>query len=130
MVRQNRCWNSTNDMSAAATIEEAQRLARRVIEAEKGKCGGHVPTAIAHASSLYGVEATSLQALWERRARKFVKAHVLDRLREIDCWLEERARREREILAETAETLERRGSPAAWVARRAADLAGAAEEAT
>lgn len=115
-------------MSAAATIDEAQRLARKVIEAEKGKCGGHVPTAIARASSMYGVEANSLQVLWEHRARKFVKAHVLDRLREIDIWLEERAKRERLILAETAEALDRSGSRAAGLARRAAEMAGTTKE--
>lgn len=128
MVRQNPCRNSTNRMTAAATIDEAQRIARKVVEAEKGKCGGHVPTALYRASSLYGVEETSLRALWERRARKFVKAHVLDRLREIDAYLEAKATQEIQALRETARVLEERGHPAAGLARRAAEMAGADQE--
>lgn len=110
-------------MNAVATIDEAQRLARRVIETERGKVGGNVPLAIYRASSLYGVDENSLEALWHRRARKFVKAHILDRLRQIDTWLEEKAERERTIIRETAESLERSGSPAAGLARKIAELA-------
>lgn len=111
-------------MSAQATIAEGQRLARRIVEHEKGRCGGHVPTALMRVSSLYGVEESSLRVLWERRARKFVKAHVLDQLRLIDGWLEQRAAAERQALADTAATLERHGSPLAGLARRAAEMAG------
>lgn len=111
-------------MNAELTIDEAQRLARRVIETEKGKCGGNVPMAIYRASSMYGVEENSLRVLWERRARKFVKAHVLLRLREIDEWLEAKASRERQIIKETAEVLEQSGSPAAGLARKIAQMAG------
>ena len=123
MVRQKACRNSTKRMNASGTIDEAQRLARRVIETERGKVGGSVPLAIFRASSLYGVDENALEALWHRRARKFVKAHILDRLRQIDTWLEERAAREREIIRETAESLERSGSPAARLARQIAEMA-------
>lgn len=110
-------------MNAAGTIDEAQRLARRVIETERGKCGGNVSLAIYRASSLYGVDENALEMLWHRRARKFVKAHVLDRLRQIDQWLEAKAERERNIIRETAESLERSGSPAAGLARKIAEMA-------
>lgn len=112
-------------MSAEATIDEARTLARRVIESEKGKCGGNVPRAIRQVSSKYGVELGPLQALWERRERKSVSGHILDRLRQLDAWLKEKANREREITAEIAESLERRGHPAAGLARKIAELADA-----
>ena len=121
MVRQNTCRNSTKDVSAEATIEEAQRIARKIVETEKGKCGGSVQMAIYRAASLYGVDEGSLRALWERRIRKFVKAHVFLRLKEIDGWLEARANRERQIIQETAQSLERAGHPAAGLARKIAE---------
>lgn len=121
MVRQKSRRNSTNDVNAEATIEEAQRLARRVIETERGKCGGNVPMAIYRAASVYGVDENSLRALWERRARKFVKAHVFLKLKQIDGWLEAKANREREIIKDVAETLERSNHPAAGLARKIAE---------
>ena len=111
-------------MNAELTMVEAQRLARRVVETERGKCGGNVSLAIYRASSMYGVEENSLRVLWERRARKFVKAHVLLRLREIDEWLQAKADRERTLIRETAEVLEKSGSPAAGLARSIAEMVG------
>ncbi len=111
-------------MNAVATIEEAQRIVRRVVETERGKVGGNVPLGIERASSLYGVDQSILRVLWERRAIKFVKAHILDHLRQIDLWLEARAEREHRSLRDTAETLERTGHPLARLARRAAEMAG------
>lgn len=111
-------------MDASVTIEEARGLAQRLIEHERGKCGGDVDVAIFRASSLYGVEESSLRSLRYRwRSLKFVKAHVLEKLRQIDGWLEQRARQEREVLQQTAETLERAGHPSARVARLAAEMA-------
>ena len=121
MVRRNACRNSTENVSAEATIEEAQRLARKIVETERGKCGGSVQMAIYRAASLYGVEEGSLRALWERRVRKFVKAHVFLRLKEIDGWLEAKANRERQIIKDVAETLERSNHPAAGLARKIAE---------
>lgn len=115
-------------MNAAVTIAEAETLARRIVEAERGKCGGSVPLAISRASSLYGVEEHTLRSLWERRARKFVKAHVFLRLQQIEAYIRDRSERERRELAETASTLERTGHPLAGVARRAAEMAGANED--
>jgi hypothetical protein len=111
-------------MSAEATIEEARFLARKVVERERGRVGGDVDRAIQRASSLYGVEESALRSLrYRSRTLKFVKAHVLERLRQVDEWLEATADRERQITQDVAETLERRGSPAAGVARKIADLA-------
>ena len=122
MERQNSCRETTK-MDASVTIEEARCLARKIVEHERGKCGGDVDLALHRAASLYGVEESSLRSLrYRARSLKFVKAHILERLRQIDGWLEERARQEREVLQRTAETLERSGSSAAGLARAAADL--------
>ncbi len=111
-------------MSAEATIEEARFLSRKIIERERGHVGGDVDRAIERASSLYGVDEAALRSLrYRARTLKFVKAHVLERLRQVDQWLEATAEREREITKDVAETLERRGSPAARLARAIADLA-------
>lgn len=123
MVRQKNCREKTK-MNAEATIEEARSLARKVVERERGHVGGDVDRAIQRASSLYGVEESALRALRYRwRTLKFVKAHVLERLRHIDQWLEATAEREREITKDVATSLERRQSPAAGLARSIADLA-------
>lgn len=123
MERQNNCRETTK-MDASVTIDEARCLARKIVEHERGKCGGDVDVAIHRVASLYGVEEGSLRSLRYRwRSLKFVKAHVLEKLRHIDGWLEQRARQEREILQQTAETLERSGSAAAGLARLAAEMA-------
>lgn len=122
MVQQKACRETT--MSAEATIEEARFLSRKIIERERGHVGGDVDRAIERASSLYGVDEAALRSLrYRARTLKFVKAHVLERLRQVDQWLEATAEREREITKDVAETLERRGSPAARLARAIADLA-------
>lgn len=125
MVRQNSKRESANLMTNAdMTIDEAHRLARKLIEHERGKCGGKVEQALFRASQTWGIEESQLRTLWNRwRSLKFVKAHILDRLRQIDAVLEAKAKRERQILADTAETLERAGHPAAGVARMAAEAA-------
>lgn len=116
--------------SADISIEEAHRLTRKLIEHERGKCGGKVETALFRASQTWGLEESQLRTLWSRwRSLKFVKAHILDRLRQIDAILAEKARREREILADTATTLERAGHPAAGLARLAAEMAREEEKA-
>lgn len=128
MVRQKVCSESTK-MNAQATVEEARSLAHRLIEYERGKCSGDVDQALWRASSMYGVDEGALRSLRYRwRSLKSVKAHVLERLRQADEWLQERARRERQILIETAETLERAGHPSARLARAAANLVREAEE--
>lgn len=126
MVRQNACRNSTNlvpDMTAIAAIDEAQGLARRIVEHERGACGGSTELAIHRASSLYGVDSSQLKTLWHRRARKLVASHVMDALRRADEYLAARAARERRVIEETAVTLERLGHPAAGLARKIHQMA-------
>lgn len=113
----------TTEVTAAATIDEAQGMARRIVESERGKFGGNVPRAIDRVSSLYGVERGPLQSLWERRERKTIAGHILDRLRQVDAYLAAKAEREREIAKDVAESLERRGHPAAGLARKIAEMA-------
>lgn len=111
-------------MSAEATIEEARVLARKIVERERGHVGGDVDRAMQRAASVYGVDESALRALRYRwRTLKFVKAHVLERLRQVDEWLEATAERERQIAKDIADTLERRGSNSAGLARAIADLA-------
>ncbi len=112
-------------MSAAATVEEARSLAQRLVEYERGKCAGDVDVAIHRASSLYGVDESALRSLRYRwRTLRYVKAHILDRLRHANEWLAEQANQERESLQRTAQILEQRRSPAARLARIAAEMAG------
>jgi hypothetical protein len=123
MEQQKDCRGTTN-LTATATIEEARGLARKLVERERAKVGGDVDLAIHRASSLYGVDESALRSLRYRwRALTYVKAHVLERLRHIDEWLEATAERERAIAKDVAETLERRGSPAAGLARSLAQMA-------
>ena len=111
-------------VTAETTIEEARRYAHRLVENERGKCGGDVDMAIHRASSLTGIEEGTFRSLRYRwRALSFVKAHIYERLRQADAWLEEQAKRQQAILKDTAETLERAGHPAAGLARRAAEMA-------
>lgn len=124
MVRRNRCRETTM-ITADATVEEARGFVRKIVEHERGKCGGDVDVAIYRASSLYGVEEGTLRSLWLRcRPLKTVAAHIYLRLRQVDDWLEQKARSEREALQKTAEALERAGHPLAGVARRTAEMAG------
>lgn len=93
MREQISCRDSTNqvpEMTAAGAIVEAQGIARKIVEHERGACGGSTELAIYRASSLYGVDETSIRALWHRRARKFVASHVMDALRQADKYLEAR----------------------------------------
>lgn len=129
MVRQKIGRNSTNrdvaPVNAATTIDEAQAIVRRIIRYESGQRGRGVDDAIAHASRVYDINQSKLVALWKRRSRKFIEAHVYLQLKKVEAWLEERAATERRIMAETAEILEQRGSHCAGLARKAAELAGA-----
>lgn len=123
MERQKDCRKTT--MSAAATIEEARVLAGKLVEFERGKCGGDVDLAMFNVASKYGVEESALRSLRYRwRSLKFIKAHIFLRLKEVNEFIEARADREREILADTARILKERGSPAYRIAAAAADLAG------
>lgn len=126
MVRQNACRNSTNqvpELTAAAAISEAQGIARKLIEHERGAVGGSTELAIYRASSLYGVDEHNLKTLWHRRARKFVQSHVMDALRRADQYLAERAERERAITKDVADALARSGHPAAGLAGKIAQMA-------
>jgi hypothetical protein len=119
----------TEEMStASSTVEEAARLTKKIVQHERGKCGGGLDLAFYRVSAKWGVDEGPLRMLWKRAGElKAVKGHILDRLRQIDEVLNTAAERERTILAETAQLLEERGSSAAWLARKAADLAGEKE---
>lgn len=124
MVRKKDCRDTTM-VTAETTIQEARHFANKLVENERGKCGGDVDMAIYRASCLTGIEEGTFRSLRYRwRALRFVKAHIYERLRQADAWLEEQSARQQAILQDTAETLERAGHPAAGLARRAADLAG------
>lgn len=124
MVRKNDCRDTTM-VTAETTIEEARHFANKLVENERGKCGGDVDLAIYRASCLTGIEEGTFRSLRYRwRALSFVKTHIYLRLKQADEWLEEQAKRQQTILDETAETLERAGHPAAPLARRAAQMAG------
>jgi len=115
-------------VTAESTIHEARQYANRLVENERGKCGGDVDIAIYRASCLTGIEEGTFRSLRYRwRTLSFVKAHIFERLRQADAWLEEQAKRQQTILNETAETLERAGHPAAGLARRAAEMASEEE---
>lgn len=123
MVRPKSVRETTNMSTAEATIEEAQRHVRRLVEFEKGRCGGDTDVALFRATSVWGVEEGSVRSLWKRKTLTYVKAHIMDRLRQIDDVLEEYANRQRKALEETAQVLEERGSRAAGLARFAAQMA-------
>lgn len=110
-------------LTADATVEEAQLKLRRLVEFEKGRCGGHVPTALQRVSENWGIDPGPVNSLWNRRLIKSVKGHILDRLRQADAILKEYANHHRRALEETAATLERHHHPAARLARLAADAA-------
>ena len=110
--------------TAQVTVEEAARKVRRIVEYEKGRCGGNVERAIERTTTIWGIEPGAVHSLWKRwRSLKSIKAHVMDRIRQVDAVIEAAARRQEEILEETAQILEERQSPAAGIARMAAEMA-------
>lgn len=128
MDRQIKDCRDTKMSTADSTVEEAARLTRRLVEFERGRCGGRTDQALHRLSAVWGIDSGSVRQLWKRAQHlTFVKAHILDRLRQANEVIATAAQREREILADTARILEERGSSAAWLARQAADLAGEKE---
>jgi hypothetical protein len=110
--------------TSEATVEISARRMRKLVEFERGQCGGDLDVAQYRVSAKWGFEPGTVKMLWKRwRELKSVKAHVFERLRHADEWLEARAAREREITKDVADALERRGSPAARLARQIAELA-------
>lgn len=117
-------------MTAQVTVEEAARKMRRIVEYEKGRCGGNVERALERTTSLWGIEPGAVHSLWKRwRSLKSIKAHVMDRIRHVDAVIAEAASRQRTILEETAQILEERKDPAAGLARMAAEAAREEEDA-
>lgn len=118
-------------MSAAqATVEDAARKIRRIVEYERGRCGGNVERALERTTALWGIEPGAVHSLWKRwRSLKSIKAHVMDRIRQVDAVIAAAAERQRVILEETAQILEERKDPAAGLARMAAEMAREEEDA-
>ena len=124
MVRKKSVRETANMSTADATVEEAARKVRRIVEYEKGRCGGNVERALERTTALWGIEPGAVHSLWKRwRSLRSIKAHVMDRIREVDAVIEAAAERQRTILEETAQILEERKSPAAGLARYAAEMA-------
>ena len=124
MVRKKSVRETANMSTADATVEEAARKVRRIVEYEKGRCGGNVERALERTTALWGIEPGAVHSLWKRwRTLRSIKAHVMDRIRQVDAVIEAAAERQRTILDETAQILEERKSPAAGLARMAAEMA-------
>jgi len=105
------------------TVEEAERILRKLVRHEAGKCAGDVEVAKFRVEAMYGIDGSAVRSLWKRaKELKSVKGRILDRLRQADEWLKETAARERGIAKDVAESLERRGSPAARLARSLVEL--------
>jgi ERCC4-type nuclease len=123
VVRKKSVRETQEMMTAQVTVEEAARKVRRIVEYEKGRCGGNVERALERTTALWGIEPGAVHSLWKRwRTLKSIKAHVMDRIRQVDAVIEAAAERQRVILEETAQILEERKDPAAGLARKAADL--------
>ncbi len=110
-------------MNADADIAEAQQIARRLVEYERGRGGYKISSALFSASVLWGIDQGTLKTLWERRRITFVKSHILGRLKAINAELEKRTRPISHDIKRTAEVLEERGSPLSWAAHLAAEMA-------
>lgn len=128
MVRQTFGRKETTVSTAEASVEEAQRLVRKLVKFEKSRSGVDTETALENATTLWKVEASVVKAAWKRRFRKSIKSHVMDRLREVDEYIDALAQRQREAIYQTAEDLEKSRSRAARIARVAADMVGTKEE--
>jgi ERCC4-type nuclease len=123
VVRKNSCHETQEMMTAQVTVEEAARKVRRIVEYEKGRCGGNVERALERTTALWGIEPGAVRSLYRRwRTLRSIKAHVMDRIRQVDEIIQTAADRQRAILEETAQILEERRDPAAGLARKAADL--------
>lgn len=124
MVRKKSVRGAHEMVTAEAHIEESARYLRRLVEYEKGRCGGDVDTALFRATSLWGVEPGAVNSLWRRpKTLTYVKSHIWWGLKQIDAYLEELAKRQEKAIEETAQILEERKSPAAGIARFAARMA-------
>ncbi len=124
MVRQKVKRETVKMSTADATVEIAARKMRRIVEYEKGRCGGNVERALDRTTALWGIEPGTVRSLWKRwRSLKSIKAHVWIRIEQVDAVIEAAASRQRTILEETAQILEERGSPVAGLARAAAEAA-------
>lgn len=105
-------------------VEEAQRLVRKLVKFEMSRSGVDKETALERATTIWKVEASAVRAAWKRRNRKSVKSRVMDRLRQMDEYIEALASKHRAAIHQTADDLEKSGSRAAGVARFAADMVG------
>jgi ERCC4-type nuclease len=130
VVRKKSVRETHEMMTAQVTVEDAARKLRRIVEYEKGRCGGNVERALERTTALWGIEPGAVHSLWKRwRSLRSIKAHVWIRIEQVNAVIEAAAERQRSILEETAKVLEERQDPAAGLARKVADLARAEEDA-
>jgi hypothetical protein len=123
MVKQTSCREATK-VSGVATVDVARRIARRVVERQKGLCGGKLDTAFFQCSALLGITEGTLRMLYQpSRILKSVTAEIYLRLVQFDEALKEIAAAERAAATSVADDLERRGHPAARMARLLASMA-------
>jgi hypothetical protein len=128
LVRKKSVHETQEMMTAQVTVEDAARKLRRIVEYEKGRCGGNVERALERTTALWGIEPGAVHSLWKRwRSLRSIKAHVWIRIEQVNAVIEAAAERQRAILEETAQILEERKDPAAGLARKAADLVRAEE---
>lgn len=128
MTRQSKRRATGKDMTQDVTVDAAAKMTRRIVLYQAGKCGGRIERALEQISQLCGVEYGSLKMLWSRpHELKSVNGRILDTLRHFDEYIRTLADRERTIIEETALDLEKRGSPAARIARKALEMAGERE---
>jgi hypothetical protein len=124
VVRKKSVRETQNMLTADATVEDAARNLRRLVEYEKGRCAGDTDVALFRVTELWGIEPGAVNSLWKRpKTLTYVKAHVWWGLKQIDAYLEELAKRQERAIEETARILEERQSPAAGIARMAAEAA-------
>lgn len=130
MVRKKSLRETQEMMTADAFVDDAARNLRRLVEYEKGKCGGDVDRALGYATSKWGVDPGAVNSLWKRpHTLTSVKAHIWWGLKQINAYLDELATRQQIAVEETARVLEERKDPAAGIARKIADLVREGEDA-
>lgn len=116
-------------ITAECTVDEAVRHTRALVEYEKSRCGGDTRTALYRVTAIWGIDSGAVRQLWEKgRKLTFIKAHILESLRQANHVIAAAAERQRTALEETARVLEERNDPAAWLARHVAEIAGKPEK--
>ena len=70
-------------MTAEATIREARKLTEVLVNRERGRDACKIDEAISRLADRLGIEESAIRSLWNRwQNLTFVKAHVLEGLRD------------------------------------------------